>query len=212
MTAVSLISELRPFAWPIVVLILGVVAIIVLRDPLPRLIGRADVTVEKWGVKAVIGPQKQSQEASPPSQELLGMFDKVLLKDQESLIDSLLDKQGIERGPNRERELLTLLSGAVLVNGFEGTYFRIFGSQLGALQALNSAPSGLPTETLRPWFDLGAAMSPEVYTNYSFEQWLTFLQTSVLIVRNGGMIQITVRGRSFLKYLVHQGYPLTKSA
>jgi hypothetical protein len=56
------------------------------------------------------------------------------------------------------------------------------------------------------FYDQVAQRFPERYANYSFESWVDFLKSNILIVVHPSqMIDITVRGRDFLKYLTHWG-------
>jgi len=202
-----------PFAWPSVILLLGFTAIFALRKALTGLLGRLQKVKTPWGDFETTAANQQSRADAirPLSHEMLSYFDSTLLQEGEKMIVAeVLEKRSIAHGEARERELLTLLAAALLTNVFEQTYVAIFGSQIGALQALNSAPEGLSTDTLRQWYDLGTIKEPEFYKNYSFELWLAFLESSVLIRRNGTLLCITVRGRNFLAYLTRSGHQLTK--
>lgn len=101
------------------------------------------------------------------------------------------------------------LPALALAQGFERAYTLIWGSQISALQFLNSAGT-VPVQFLRPWFDQAAAREPEVYKGYTFDQWLGFLQASALVLRSGENVGISLEGREFLRYLLQQGYTLYK--
>jgi hypothetical protein len=74
------------------------------------------------------------------SDEAKAIFDPVLLQEQKDIVQrEVLEKHHLE-GEAREEELITALAATVLFYGFDSTYYLIFGSQLGALQQLNSAP------------------------------------------------------------------------
>ena len=55
-----------------------------------------------------------------------------------------------------------------------------------------------------------AAEEPEFYENYTFEQWLGFLSDSRLVLSQDERVAITLAGREFLKFILHQGYSLYK--
>lgn len=80
---------------------------------------------------------------------------------------------------------------------------------MAALQSVNSVGT-VPVEFLRPWYEQAAARETELYRGYSFGEWLSFLQSSALIVRAGDNVSISLEGREFLKYLLSQGYGLYK--
>lgn len=196
-------------AWPAVVLILGIVAIFVFKLPLTRFLDRAQ-KIGKSGIEVGAGAQVSGVEVKPsPADELLKAFDNALLLEREKFIQTELERLHINSGPDRERVLIRLLAGLSLVQVFERTYTLIWGSQISALQFLNSAGT-VRVDLLRPWYDQAAAREPDLYVVYTFEQWLAFLQASVLIARTGENVAISVGGREFLKYLLHQGYSLYK--
>jgi len=54
--------------------------------------------------------------------------------------------------------------------------------------------------------------NPILYSNYTFDQWLNFMLSQLLIVFvDGNAVGITVRGREFLKYVVQEALPLNKA-
>ncbi len=196
-------------AWPAVVLVLGVIAICVFRQPITRFLDRAQ-KIGKSGIEAAASAQASGVEVKPsPADELLKAFDNALLLEREKFIRTELERLHIDSNPDRERVLIRLLAALALVQTFERTYTLIWGSQISALQFLNSAGS-VRVDLLRPWYDQAAAREPELYSTYTFGQWLGFLEASLLIARTGDSAAISVGGREFLKYLLHQGYALYK--
>ena len=202
---------LKYLAWPAVVLLLGLVAIFHFRDPLTRLLDRTK-KVGKTGLETVGSSQEGEIQVKPSAgEELQKLFDNQLLVQRETFIRTELDRLGIAPGNDRERLLVRLLAAATIAHSFESAYFVIWGSQIAALQFLNSAGvSGVDAALLRPWYDQAAARDPERYQGYSFDQWLGYLQGNLLILRQGNHVAITLEGREFLKYLLHQGYFLYK--
>jgi len=191
------------------VLILGIIAILVFKQPFTRLLDRAQ-KIGKSGIETTTVAQGSGVEVKPsPADELLKAFDNALLLQRENFIQAELERLQINSGPDRERVLIRLLAGLAVVQGFERTYTLIWGSQIFALQFLNSAGS-VSIELLRPWYDQAAAREPELYAAYTFDQWLGFLQMSLLVLRAGDTVSVSLEGREFLKYLLHQGYSLYK--
>ena len=196
-------------AWPGVVLILGIIVIIVFKQPLTRFLDRAE-RIGKGGIQAATGAQASGIEVKPsPADELLKEFDNALLVEREKFIRTELERLQVSPGPDRERVLIRLLAALALVQSFERTYTLIWGSQIAALQSLNSAGT-VSVELLRPWYDQAAARDPELYGRYTFDEWLGFLQANLLVLRSGDGVCISLEGREFLKYLLHQGYSLYK--
>ena len=139
-------------------------------------------------------------------------FDPNLLKLYRGEIEQELHKNKLPAGLTKESELLDFAAGIWIISFFERAYLTIYGSQLAAMQALNSGgPEGFPFAAIRPFYDLGVSNFPDHYANYTFEQWTGFLESSRLVARvPGDRITISINGRAFLKYLVHQGYSLLK--
>lgn len=201
---------MESWAWPLVTLILGLAAMLIFRRPLTRFLERA----EEMGPKGIRAGSPLAQEVGTavqpsPADELLRSFDNALLVVRENYIRAELQRLNITQVTERERILIRLLAAVAIVSGFERTYSLIWGSQLGVLQFLN--PAGVvATELLRPWYNLGTAMEQDLYRDYTFDQWLSFLQQSLLINRIDDTVEITLEGREFLKYVIHQGYTLSK--
>ena len=166
--------------------------------------------MEGEGIQAVTGAQASGVEVKPsPADELLKEFDNALLVEREKFVRAELERLHIDPGSDRERILIRLLAALSLVQAFERTYTLIWGSQISVLQSLNSAGS-VRVDLLRSWYDQAAAREPGLYDGYKFENWLGFLQMNLLILRSGECVTISLEGREFLKYLLHQGYTLYK--
>jgi hypothetical protein len=87
---------------------------------------------------------------------------------------------------------------------YEIAWAYIYKSQLLLLQELNRRVLLLPQVKIH--YDKAVSDNPAYYAHYSFEQWLDFMKSHVLLIQHPNeMVEITVRGRDFLKYLVHWG-------
>ena len=198
--------------WPLAVVLLGVVAILVFRPQLARLIDRMQ-QIKAPGVAiqaaaAQTGSGSAAQESAPKAaEELRKMFDNQIVVEREELILTDLNKRQVH-GPDREKFLLRFASAISFAWQFENIYNLIFGSQLALLHQLNTmAPLGVPIADARRAFDAACRSYPDFYKTYSFDQWMAFLQGQALILRSGNdRVSITVAGREFLKYLVERGY------
>ncbi len=102
---------------------------------------------------------------------------------------------------DRETALFRALARSNLREHFERSHRIIWGSQIRALQELNSVPTA-NVNFLKPFYDTAANAEPNVYEKYSFDDWLRFLEGQVLLIRKGDMVEITMEGQEFLKYLV----------
>ena len=64
----------------------------------------------------------------------------------------------------------------------------------------------MPIAEVKVFYDKAAAEYAGTYVNYSFEQWMGFMKSQTLIIWHPtGMVEITVQGRDFLRYLTHWG-------
>lgn len=104
----------------------------------------------------------------------------------------------------RERFLVRALSAGAISYLHDMTYSSIFRSQIEVLDNLNTR-GAVTLDTLRPNYDAVASVSPNVYRLHPFESWIEFMKGQNLIRQDGNVVQITVRGKDFLKYLVQFG-------
>lgn len=205
---------LRQLNWPLVVLIVALVAILVFRRPIERLIDRTNrIRVPGLGIQTVSqsgSVQGAKNDPSHAAEELRRTLDNQLVVQQGKLISDDLDKRGIA-GADRDALLIRFVALVSLAWQFEMAYTTIWGSQLALLNHLNPrAPVGVSVQEAKQFFDGAALLYPQTYSGISIEQWLASLQNNVLILRNGNQINITVKRREFLKYLVERGYPAFK--
>jgi hypothetical protein len=86
------------------------------------------------------------------------------------------------------------------------TWAYIWKSQFLMLAELNRRGGIMPISAAKSFYDQGAADYPGHYKNYTFDQWMVFVQTQELLIRHPSeMIDITFRGRDFLSYSAHHG-------
>jgi hypothetical protein len=204
--------------WPIVGLILGLVFVVSFHGPIAGLLNRIR-KIGPTGVEADSAAAAQEKVAaqegnlktqvSPGAEELLQTFDNQVVLEAERNVRTDLEKRKIVEQPERERVLIRVAAVTGICFLFERAYVLIFGSQLWLLQALNSAVR--TKQEILPIYTNAKAAAPQLYSQYSFEQWLNFLVSQSLILINGETVAITVRGREFLKYLIQEGHTLQKT-
>jgi len=86
------------------------------------------------------------------------------------------------------------------------TWAYIYKSQILVLTELNRRGGLMPVADAKAYFDKAETEYPQVYATYSFEGWLKFMLNDQLIIHHpSNMLEITIRGRDFLKYLTHWG-------
>ncbi|HZW95703.1 MAG TPA: hypothetical protein VFF64_22335 [Candidatus Eremiobacteraceae bacterium] len=109
--------------------------------------------------------------------------------------------------PNdREAFLLKVIGIGSIAYTYDTVWWSIYGSQLMFLLELNRRQGMLPASKAREYYDKAKSEFPEAYAAYSFDNWATFMVNNILIVRHASdMIEITQRGKDFLKFLLHWG-------
>lgn len=84
---------------------------------------------------------------------------------------------------------------------YDETWWLIYRSQLLLLQEANQRLISL--DEAKAFYDNAAKEYPNEYKTYTFDAWLNFIRLRGLILQHGTMLEITLRGRDFLKFLVH---------
>lgn len=191
-------------AWPGVVLLLGLVALLLFRSPIAALIGRTR-KVGKAGLETFEGQPTQPTVERKGVDEYFKTFENPLLLEQEGRIVTDLKDRGIDAATDREKALVRTLASTQLVLGFEIVYGLIWASQVAALRFMNPRNQGTRPDDLLPFYEAGRAAYPSVYEHYSVDQWLGFLRASNLILERDSHVYITILGREFLKYIITMG-------
>ncbi len=193
------------------IVILGIAFFIIFRSAINQLIHRIR-SISKSGVSIDSAQKEVTTERDPraEAEALLKELDSALIREAEEEVSKVLRERSLH-GEEAKRVLLRYLAAAAIALGFEMSYRIIWGSQLSLLNYLNSQPDGQPAEALRPFYVSASSQYPESYKTYSFEQWLGFLKSQLLVREDGGQIRITVRGREFLTYLTRMGISYNKA-
>jgi hypothetical protein len=202
-----LLAILTIVAWPVVGLVLGIVGILILKKPLIRAVDRVKkIGPTELSTEQVI--QESAKDLRPtPSDEALKVFDNRLLVAREDAVRKDLDGRGISTSIERERVLLRHFSAISVCFQFERTYNQIWGSQIAALQLLNTrGDHGCEQSELLAFYSDAKNIFQHLYANYPFESWLKFMESFALIKVASDKISITLEGREFLKYLLDQSY------
>jgi len=193
------------FAWPIAVVIIAFGFMLLFRNPIIAFLGRVK-EVGSGGIKA------SSQEPQPPSEskpttasDLLSVSTNPLVAERETAIEADLKT----RGPSETAEVVRLLTRQLAVLqislAFEHLDNVIWGSQIELLRIMNSTPAGLSESEIRPFYDQAAGAYPDIYKNYTFENYMHFLLESILISESVGRYYIVTFGHEYLVYLASVG-------
>ena len=114
-----------------------------------------------------------------------------------------------QNAPNDKEAFYARFIGVgVVAYQHDVSWFTIYGSQLEALAELNSRGL-IPVADLKKHYDKAVMAYPKTYANYSFEQWLNYMQSRMLIARYPSqMVELSFNGKDFLKYLAHVGHDI----
>ena len=204
------IDLLNVLVWPIVV---GILIGWVFRKKIAGLIDRIR-KIGKEGIEA--GPPPQSDATAAPLRDEQieksqadpdPLFEErtQILKMQLDETEAALDRVGV----NRETALLRALARANSVAHFEAAYNQIWGSQISLLQKLNAVKNAT-VEEIAQIYSSAASSFPTIYSNYTVNQWLGFLQTYSLVTQTDNMVEITPTGQAFLKHIIDRRYTTAK--
>ncbi len=107
---------------------------------------------------------------------------------------------------DREAFLAQFIGIGVVAYLHDITWAYIFKSQILMLTELNRRSGIMPLPDAAPYYDVAKAANLSVYGAYSLTQWLDFMKAHQLLIQHpSNMLEITVRGKDFLKYLTHWG-------
>jgi hypothetical protein len=213
---------LEVLAWPAAVVVLGGLIALIFRAPLVRLIDRTrGVKVGQNAIdasgdapKAAIAQQKEATppvpemvpalHAMPASNAVYGPFEEPIRKE----IEQLNLPRELERA-----WLYRFIAVARVERVHEINYRLIFGSQIQLMLLARSAAP--PDETrARQLYDAAAADSPNIYSNFTFENWIGFPINAGLLSLHPGtpaVLKTTPAGEDFLMYLVKNGLTSPKA-
>lgn len=202
---------LAVLVWPGVVLLIVITGFIMFKKPFERLLDRA-TKIGKAGIEASTPQELEEPKPHVTAEQLLKPhFDNALLLSAEEWVREVVDKDFPSDMKEREKVFIRVLASTLVGNRFESTYKVIFGSQLNALEFINSLSQGAAAETLQIFYKQAAAQQPGFYATYSFDDWLGFIESQGLVVRKEQTISITLEGREFLKHVMQRGYTLYKA-
>lgn len=201
--------------WPVVVVILGLVALGLFKANIAALINR----IRRFGPKGFESPldtPPTPQTLSTPESSILAVPSSAatqadVLQPFINPLELRVEQQFREmiksfNGSDKEIYLLKSWVRSAIQLHFEKTFQSIYRSQINALTALNSSGMTAPPAVMKFWYDLAATENPAIYASYTFEQWLTFMARAFLINVGPESVSLTTDGKEFLKFLIDRGY------
>jgi hypothetical protein len=112
------------------------------------------------------------------------------------------------RPQDKESFYLDVLAVGSMILAYDSIWWPLYRSQLRALLALNKKNGIVPIAEFRAFYEEAKKDFSSEYENLgiSFDSWMSYLQNSILLkIHPSEMIEITLKGKDFLKYLLHWG-------
>jgi hypothetical protein len=110
------------------------------------------------------------------------------------------------RPQDKESFYLDILAVGSISIIYNDIWWPLFRSQLLALSALNNQHGLVPTSTFRKFYDEAAKEYESEYKDISFDDWMAYLTINTLLtIHPSEMVEITLKGKDFLKFLLHWG-------
>jgi hypothetical protein len=125
----------------------------------------------------------------------------------QSEVEANIRAAAIQNQPNdRESFYIKFIGIGLIAYLYDVIWFAIYKSQLLSLLELNRRNGLMPLADVKVYYDQAVITYPAAYAHYSFDEWLSFMKNQVLIIWHpSDMVEITLRGKDFLKYLLHWG-------
>jgi hypothetical protein len=125
---------------------------------------------------------------------------------QDEVANSFRAEADKTRPHEKESFYLDVLSVGAIAYGYELIWWPLFRSQLLALLSLNGHNGILPKSTFLSFYEEAAKSYPAQYSSFTFENWMHYFESNLLLkVHPSEMVEITIKGKDFLKYLLHTG-------
>lgn len=192
--------------WPTVavicIIILGIIALILLRPALLRLIDRTS----KAGKDGITF--ERPQEGKNPQQSLLSFDDLMKLPitatvlSREKTTEVGLQSFKLRDEKEKTAVLIRALATTQVALEFNNISAIIFGSQLNLLVHLSGTTQGVSLEQAEIIFKQAQKNFPALHETRTLIEWLSYLLTHNLVTQTNDKIDITQYGTDFLKHLV----------
>jgi len=199
-------------AWPVTL----VIGLIIFRKPIADLISRRPFKIGKEGVEfgAIDAQTSQGKIQQAPDKfvkpaEHPNKLIKPFLEQMEALVKSNLDMAASENTKiDREAFLVRIAADSAGARYLELAYRSIFGSQIAALDALQSLGGTGSIQLLQEQYNDAVLENPDFYQSFSFDQWFGYLAAWGLVEVSGSDVRLTSAGSAFIPHIASLGYPL----
>lgn len=184
-------------AWAVWVILLVLSSVLFVWVANKRGGGVGDQKTAPTATNALIGP--------PANFDAALYFQKSYASPLQQGVESNVRAAATQNQPNdKEGFYVRLIAVGLIAYVYDQVWAYIFRSQILLLTELNRKM--LTLAEVKTYYDRAVSNDPNRYANYSFDQWIGFMKGNFLLIQHpSAMVEITVRARDFLKYLVHWG-------
>ena len=128
-------------------------------------------------------------------------------KYKDEIYNEQLEEVHLQTGEDKEKILMDAYVSSQIVFWFEKNYRIIFGSQIKLLRWLSNRDKKSETiKKLKPFYEVARIEFPNIYKEYSYDQWLGFLKNQLFVEEKDGSIHLTLEGDQFIHYLEGEDY------
>lgn len=205
----SFSKTIDALAWPICIIIMA----LIFKNAISNAISTLAARVKSLGLSSAIF-NEPAQKSDNNEDKLKNSLEDVL--ENEPLIKSYLAwaEEEIKKGVKLTNlpEIAFLKAKVVELHiyfNFEKIYRVIYGSQIHLLMFMNSQTYTAKEEVEK--FYLRAKLAfPNLYNQYSFNQWINYLKNELLVNENEHGYSITLEGKTFIIFITRQNYDINK--
>jgi hypothetical protein len=198
---------IRALSWPHFVFLFALAFLFVFRGQLAGFIARI-TSIDKSGVKTAPAPeaQREKKKTEAVQELLLAVGDSIVLRDIEGRIKSDLVNRELDTESDASRVLIKYLAASIMLLDFEQIHGLIFGSQIYLLKKLNEvAGQGYKRDYVEGHFEHVKELYSAQLGNWSFEQYMFFLLSRLLVTVNNEIYHITNYGVEYLTWIAKNG-------
>ena len=125
---------------------------------------------------------------------------------QDVSANSFRDEAERVRSNDKASFYLDVLAVGSLAMHYDQIWVPLFRSQLRALLALNKHNGLSPLSDFQKFYDDAKEEFSTEYAQKPFDAWMKYLTANTLVkIHPSKMVEITLQGKDFLKYLLHWG-------
>lgn len=194
------------YQWPITALLVGIsmYLLTLVRHLWPK--KKTSASNRQNAAALVINPTETGLPADVDIKEFFRLAYRTPLEAEVRKNFYLLARQ--EQPKDIEKFYLEFIGIGFVAVAYDNIWWPMYGSQLAALIEVNRNAGLVPLSKVKGFFDQAEREFQKEYKRdgITFDAWLSYLTRNLLVIRHrSDMVEITVKGKDYLKYLTHFG-------